>query len=56
MEFKTNKERLDYIKECADNYGVPLEMAKLAYSMLGDSEAQDGFISELEDLALQEDD
>ena len=52
MEFKSNKERLEYIKNCAEDYGVPLELAKLAYSMLGDSEAQDGFLSELEDIAL----
>ena len=52
MEFKTNKERLEYIKGCAEDYGVPFEMAKMAYSMLGDSEAQDGFLSELEDMSV----
>ena len=39
----------EYICDMADNYGISVDMAFQAFDMLGESEAFDGFVTEMED-------
>lgn len=42
-----------YVEECAEEYDVPFDRAWALFGVLGPSEAYDGFIAMLEDLALE---
>jgi len=48
------KEIKEYIQEQAENYGVPYDTALAIFELLGESEMYDGFISAMEDYALNE--
>lgn len=41
--------RKEYLKELADEYGVPLSVVMTAASVLGPSEDHDGLITAIED-------
>lgn len=41
----------EYIKGQAEDYGVPLGVARMLFDLLGPSEAYDGFVTHLEDYA-----
>lgn len=41
--------RKEYLKELAEDYGVPLSVVYAAASVLGPSEDHDGLISAIED-------
>ena len=43
-----------YVREQADNYGVEFETAKMLFDLLGEDEAHDGFITELQDYFEEE--
>jgi len=45
----TKKEMIKYVKEEADNYGVPFNEAWCLFDLLGESEMYDGFITMLQD-------
>ena len=40
----------EYVKEEAENFGVPFREAWALFQMLGPNEAYDGFITMLEDM------
>lgn len=46
-----NKERIEYLREVADEYGVPEEVVFALADALGPNEDHDGLIAELEDAA-----
>ncbi len=41
----------EYVRNEAEEYGVPFKLAWMLFQMLGPDEAHDGFITELQDLA-----
>lgn len=43
--------RKEYLRELADEYGVPFKTVLMLADLLGPNEDYDGLISELEDLA-----
>ena len=43
----------EYVKQQADNFGVPYDEAACLFSLLGKSEAFDGFVTMLEDQAAK---
>ena len=45
----TKKELIDYVRNEAENYGVPFGMAWCLFDSLGESEMYDGFITMLQD-------
>jgi hypothetical protein len=45
--------RREYVKALADEIGVPHNIALIAAQMLGESEDQDGLVTELEDFAQE---
>ena len=45
----TRQEIIEYVKNEADNCGVPFDHAMCLFDLLGESEMYDGFIIELED-------
>ena len=47
----TRKEQIKFVKNSAEDYGVPLRDALMIFDMLGESEMYDGFVTELEDYA-----
>ncbi|MBT9137151.1 MAG: hypothetical protein DDT34_02238 [Firmicutes bacterium] len=47
---KGYKDRVDYLKALAAEYGVPVEIVYMTANMLGKNEDFDGLISSLEDF------
>jgi len=47
----TKKEKIDYVRNEADNYGVPFNEAWCLFDLLGESEMYDGFITMLQDYS-----
>jgi hypothetical protein len=47
------KNRQDYFKNLADDYGVPSEIVAMLASVLGPSEDFDGLVCEVEEYAFQ---
>jgi hypothetical protein len=47
----TKKEMIDYVRDEADNYGVPFSHAMVLFDLLGESEMYDGFITMLQDYS-----
>lgn len=47
----TKEEAIDFVKEEAENYGVPFDVAMAIWDVLGESEMFDGFPTSLEDAA-----
>lgn len=47
------REWIDYVKAKAKEFGVPAGTAMTLFHVLGPSEAFDGFITMLEDMALE---
>ena len=47
----TKKEKIDYVRNEADNYGVPFNEAWCIFDLLGESEMYDGFITMLQDYS-----
>ena len=45
------KNRKDYLKSMAEEYGVPFDITYMIASMLGPNEDFDGLLCELEDYA-----
>lgn len=45
-----NKERVMYLRELADEYGVPENIVFALAEVLGPSEDRDGLVTELEDI------
>ena len=50
----TGKELIDYVRNEADNFGVPFRYAMAVFDTMGESEMYDGFISALEDMARED--
>ena len=47
----TRQEIINYVRDEADNYGVPFEDAIMIFDLLGESEMYDGFITRLQDYS-----
>ena len=47
------KELIDYVRNEAENHGVPFVYAMAIFNVLGESEMYDGFISSLEDASRE---
>lgn len=47
----TREEQLDFVKEEAEQYGVPFNVALVLFDALGESEMFSGFPASLEDAA-----
>ena len=45
----TRQEIIDYVRNEAENYGVPFDHAMCLFDLLGESEMYDGFITMLQD-------
>ena len=43
----------EYVRQQADNFGVPFDTAACLFSLLGKSEAFDGFVTMLEDESMK---
>ena len=41
----------EYVREQAEEYGVPFDVAWEIFLLLGPNEAYDGFVTELQDIA-----
>lgn len=50
-EAKTKNDRIEYLKDLADNFGVDTATVFAIADMLGESEDHDGLISTLEDMS-----
>jgi len=47
----TRQEIINYVRDEADNYGVPFNEAWCLFDLLGESEMYDGFITMLQDYS-----
>lgn len=51
--FKDREDYREYLKELAEDYGVEYSTVRSLASMLGPSEARDGLVSHLDDIAAR---
>ena len=48
------KELINYVRDEAENFGVPFQYAMAVFDTMGESEMYDGFISALEDMSRED--
>ena len=54
LTYPQGQSRRDYLRDLADDYGVPLEAVFAIAGMLGPSEDFDGLITELDDISQRQ--